>query len=216
MPLSPIFTSKKAGHMPCTSTVTCALFLGLVAMAQPVQGASFGDLLPKAVQTKPAEAATATTTNTLTSNAIAEVANSDFASSDLAKVDLVTNLMSQLDLNQNQAQGGLGSLLTLAKGKLGQQDFASLSQIIPNMDTLLAAAPSLKKSSGMSGLFSKVGGDLGSSLQGGAMVYSSFEKLGIPKELLAPMVEIAKSYIDAQGTGTNSALLMKGLGALQL
>lgn len=206
MPLFPVFILKKASQLPCVSKVTAAILLGFATMTLPVQGASFGDLLPKALQTKPAEAATATAANTLTSNAITDVASSD----------LVTSLMSQLNLNQNQAQGGLGSLLTLVKGNLGQQDFTSLTQSIPNVDTLLAAAPSLSKSSGMSGLLSKVGGDLGSSLQGGAMVYDSFEKLGIPKDLLAPMVEIAKGYLDAQGTGTSSELLMKGLSALQL
>jgi hypothetical protein len=55
-------------------------------------------------------------------------------------MNMLSNVMSQLNLNQAQAEGGLGSLLTLAKSQLEQQDFASISQQIPNMDALLATA----------------------------------------------------------------------------
>lgn len=207
MLLSKLKINRTPNSLSSGSVIACALVL--VAMNQPVQAASFGDLIPSALQTKPAEA---TQVLSKINSGATEVA----ANAELANTDLVGSLMSQLKLNQTQAQGGLGSLLTLAKGNLGEQEFASLSQQIPNTDTLLAAAPSLTQSSGMSGLLSKVGGDLGSSLQGGAMVYDSFEKLGIPKDMLVPMVDIAKSYLDAQGGEGATQLLVKGLGALQL
>lgn len=124
--------------------------------------------------------------------------------------DLVGNVMSQLGLNQTQAEGGLGSLLGLAKSNLGSSDFSTLTNSIPNADALLAAVPALDSGSGMSGLLSKAG-DLGSSLQGSAMVYDAFEKLGIPKDLVAPMIDIAKNYLQ---TPESQELLMKGLGSL--
>ncbi|PKG55694.1 hypothetical protein CXF83_03340 [Shewanella sp. Choline-02u-19] len=127
--------------------------------------------------------------------------------------DLVGNVMSQLGLSQGQAEGGLGSLLSLAQSSLGSSDFSSISDSIPGIDGLLGAVPELDNDSGMSGLLSKAGG-LGDSLQGGAMVYDAFEKLGISKDLAAPMIDIVKGYLDTNGTSGTSDLLMKGLGAI--
>ncbi|QYK01217.1 DUF2780 domain-containing protein [Shewanella psychrotolerans] len=127
--------------------------------------------------------------------------------------DLVGSVMSQLGLNQSQAEGGLGSLLTLAKSTLGSDSFAPIASAIPGIDSLLGAAPTLDNDSGMSGLLSKAG-DLGSSLQGGAQVYDSFEKLGISKELAKPMVDIVKGYLDANAGEGTTDLLMQGLGAI--
>ncbi|OEG74815.1 hypothetical protein BEL05_01815 [Shewanella colwelliana] len=127
--------------------------------------------------------------------------------------DLVGSVMSQLGLNQGQAEGGLGSLLTLAKSTLGSDSFGPIASAIPGIDTLLGAAPALDTDSGMSGLLSKTG-DLGSSLQGGAQVYDSFEKLGISKELAKPMVDIVKGYLDANAGEGTTDLLMQGLGSI--
>ncbi|MGI2065985.1 DUF2780 domain-containing protein [Shewanella sp. MF08487] len=127
--------------------------------------------------------------------------------------DLVGNVMSQLGLNQTQAEGGLGSLLGLAQSSLGTTDYSTLAASIPNADSLLAAAPTLDSASGVSGLLSKAG-NLGSSLQSSAMVFDAFEKLGISKDLAMPMINIAKSYLDANGAEGTSDLLTKGLSSL--
>lgn len=127
--------------------------------------------------------------------------------------DLVGSVMSQLGLNQSQAEGGLGSLFTLAKSTLGGDSFGPIASAIPGIETLLGAAPVLDNDSGMSGLLSKAG-NLGSSLQGGAQVYDSFEKLGISKELAKPMVDIVKGYLDSNAGEGTTDLLMQGLGAI--
>ncbi|MCL1112141.1 DUF2780 domain-containing protein [Shewanella basaltis] len=127
--------------------------------------------------------------------------------------ELVGSVMSQLGLSQTQAEGGLGSLLSLAQTNLGDNDFSQLTSSIPNTDSLLAAVPSLSSNSGVSGLLSKAG-DLGSSLQGSAMVYDAFEKLGISKEYIVPMVDIAKNYLEQSGNEGTVDLLTKGLGSL--
>ena len=126
---------------------------------------------------------------------------------------LVGDVMSQLGLSQTQAEGGLGSLLSLAQTNLGENDFSQLSNSIPNSEGLLAAVPALSSGDGMSGLLSKAG-SLGSALQGSAMVYDTFEKLGISKEYIAPMVDIAKNYLQQSGGDGSVDLLTKGLGSL--
>lgn len=127
--------------------------------------------------------------------------------------DLVGTVMSQLGLNQNQAEGGLGSLLSLAQSTLGNESFAPIAAAIPGADMLLGAAPQADSGSGMSGLLSQAG-DLGASLQGGAQVYDAFEKLGISKQLAMPMVDIVKGYLDTNAGAGTSDLLLQGLGAI--
>lgn len=126
---------------------------------------------------------------------------------------LVSSVMSQLGLSQTQAEGGLGSLLNLAQTNLGNNDFSQLSNSIPNADGLMAAVPALSSDNGMSGLLSKAG-NLGSSLKGSAMVYDAFEKLGISKDYIVPMVDIAKNYLQQSGGEGTVDLLMKGLGSI--
>ncbi len=127
--------------------------------------------------------------------------------------DLVGNVMSQLGLNQSQAEGGLGSLFSLAQSTLGNNDFGSIASAIPNMDSLLSAAPAIDNESGISGLLSQAG-NLGASLQGGAQIYDAFEKLGISKELAVPMIDVVKGYLDANAGSGTTDLLIKGLGAI--
>ncbi len=127
--------------------------------------------------------------------------------------DLVGNVMSQLGLTQNQAEGGLGSLLSLAKSTLGGDDFSSIANAIPNIGSLLSAAPALDNDSGISSLLAKTG-DLGSSLQSSAQVYDAFESLGISNQLAVPMIDIVKSYLDSNAGEGTTDMLMKGLGAI--
>ncbi|WP_372872875.1 DUF2780 domain-containing protein [Shewanella sp.] len=127
--------------------------------------------------------------------------------------DLLGSLMS-LGMSQDQAEGGMGALLKMAQGSLSGSEFSSLSNAIPGADKMLSAVPALDSGSGMSGLLSGLGGSLGNSLQGSALVYDAFEKLGISRELAAPMVNVAKSYLQANATEDTAGLLMKGLGGL--
>lgn len=142
-----------------------------------------------------------------------QTTESQTATTETANMDLVGSVMSQLNLNQTQAEGGLGSLLSMAKSSLSGGDFSQITSAIPNASSLLAAAPAADSKSGLSGLLSKAG-NVGSSLQGSAMVYDAFSKLGISKELVAPMVDILKNYLQAQGGQGTASLLSQGLSAI--
>lgn len=151
--------------------------------------------------------------DSVTKKEVAPVATQAAAVTGLADNALVGNVMSQLGLTEQQAAGGLGSILNLAQSNLGNNDFSTLSNSIPGIDSILGAAPTMGGDSGVSGLLSKAG-NLGSSLQGAAVVYDSFEKLGISKEYIAPMVDIAKQYLQQQSGEGTVDLLIKGLGSL--
>jgi hypothetical protein len=80
------------------------------------------------------------------------------------KDPLIALLMNQLGLTNNQATGGMGSLLTLAKGKMSTGDFGKVTSLLPQatkyMDTakqLGAVVGPLTNSKGLNESFSKLG-----------------------------------------------------------
>ncbi len=56
-------------------------------------------------------------------------------------VDLVS---TSAGVTTDQASGGLGAIFKTAQGTLSKEDFASIAQAVPEMDGLLAAAPTKK------------------------------------------------------------------------
>ena len=81
-------------------TLTLSIFLGTCILAAPASAGWLDNLAGTQAKTeKAATTATATQSN-----------------------DLVGSVMSQLGLNQTQAEGGLGSLLGLAQSSLGTTD----------------------------------------------------------------------------------------------
>lgn len=80
------------------------------------------------------------------------------------KDPLIAMLKNKLGINDNQAQGGMGSLLTLAKEKMSGGDFGKLTKLMPQatkyMETakqLGAVAGPLKNALGLNGALSKLG-----------------------------------------------------------
>ena len=128
---------------------------------------------------------------------------------------LLATLTDQLGVTDSQAEGGLGSLMQLAQGNLSSQDFSQLSDSIPDMDSLLAAAPEVvsKDSGGMSDLLANAG-DLSSSLTGLSQLTEQFEALGLSSDMISQFTTLAMSYFSDSGDSTVSDLLQKGFSAL--
>jgi len=77
---------------------------------------------------------------------------------------IVGALKSTLGVTDNQAQGGLGSILTLAQEHLAKGDFDKIAQVVPGAQKYLDAAKKLgavtgplKNSTGLNSAFSKLG-----------------------------------------------------------
>jgi len=128
---------------------------------------------------------------------------------------LIPALTSQLGVNNDQAQGGMGALLNVAKGSLSGGEFSSLSNGIPGIETLLAAAPALSgKSSmgGLSGIATSLGGSA-AALGGIGQLTSQFEALGLSPEMISQFAKVAIDYFMNNDVDTGS-LLQKGLGSI--
>jgi hypothetical protein len=112
--------------------------------------------------------------------------------------DLTNLLMRGTGVNQMQAQGGLGALLKIAKGRMKSGEFAQLEQAIPDLPQLLNAVPILQKPSTLSSL-ARLAGNSGSI---GDMItaVSVFKELGMSPSMIQRFVPMLLGYVQtAQG-----------------
>ncbi len=142
-----------------------------------------------------------------------------------ADLGLVNLLTSQLGVTTPQAEGGAGAIFEYAKDKMTPDDFAKVAGAVPNMDSLLAAAPKAPEATpsestlsepglrdlsepgtlgGLGGLAGKLGG-----LQGPS---GSFGQLGLQPDMVGKFVPVVVDYVKSRGGGSVGALLA---GALQ-
>jgi hypothetical protein len=117
---------------------------------------------------------------------------------------LISQLMKGANVNAEQAQGGAGALFQMAQEKLSTADFAKVSNAVPNMNTLLAAVPSLKPKRTMMGAAAI-------KLSGNAKVLAVFEKLGISKNKVQLFTPIIVSYVEKNGGKAVAGLLKNAL-----
>jgi hypothetical protein len=128
-------------------------------------------------------------------------------------VSLVDLLMQQLGVTQPQAQGGAGALFNSAKQALSPQEFDQVAATVPEMDSLLEAAP---KSSGtlndMMGQGSSLFGGEANKQLGGAMdLANSFSELGLSPEMVNKYVPVVLDYVESKGGETVRNLLASAL-----
>lgn len=108
-------------------------------------------------------------------------------------------LQNQLGLSKDQAEGGLGSLLSLAGENLGAVDFDKLKGMIPGASGYIDAAKNL----------GAVTGPL-ENLDG---LNSALAKLGISPDVVAQFVPTVTQYLGKFGGADATRLLQKALGS---
>lgn len=128
---------------------------------------------------------------------------------------LLPSITEKLGVTDTQAEGGMGSLMQLAKSSLSTTEFSELSDSVPNMSSLLAAAPALTSGDSVGGaadLLSKAGG-AASSLGGLATLTEQFKSLGLSSDMISQFATVAMNYFSKDGSGAGE-LLQKGLGSI--
>ena len=110
---------------------------------------------------------------------------------------LTSLLTSKLGITQNQAEGGVGSILKLAQEKLAKGDFDKVANSIPGAQKYLDKAKSLGAFTGSVGNLAGLNGALG--------------KLGIPPETAQKLVPYVTNYVGKIGGSKVGALLKSAL-----
>jgi hypothetical protein len=112
---------------------------------------------------------------------------------------LASVLQGQLGIDQEQAEGGIGSMLTLANEKLGVGDYDKLAGIIPGADKYLQSAKDL----------GAVTGPL-NNIEG---LNSALSSLGISPESASKFVPMVTEYLGKLGGDDIMSMLQKVFGS---
>ena len=122
-------------------------------------------------------------------------------------MELINQIVQNLGISEDQAKGGTGLLLKLAKDKLDDSDFSQISNVIPETNEIMGTAP---ESSGagniLGGIASAVGaGKLGylASLSGG------FSKLGLDSGMIGKFTPVILSFVQSKGGDSVKGILEK-------
>lgn len=114
-----------------------------------------------------------------------------------AKDPLIGLLTNKLKVNDNQAQGGMGSLLTLLKEKLSLNDFSRITKLVPNATKYMDMAKSL--------------GAVAGPLKNMSGLQNSFGKLGMDSNTAAKFVPTVTDFLGSAGGDKIKGLVSKAL-----
>lgn len=127
--------------------------------------------------------------------------------------DLIGLLTDQLGVTTEQAKGGAGALFDLAKQKLGADDFAKITDALPDVSTLLNSAPAVEASEAATTAKS-VAGMLGQKGETGALselssLSGAFSSLGMKGDMVGKFAPVIVDWARSQGGEMVSQLLGK-------
>lgn len=129
--------------------------------------------------------------------------------------ELIGQLVQQLGIKPEQAQGGAGLLLKLAKDKLGG-DFGQVEKSVPGVNDLIGSAPQPGAGGGLGGMLGGLAGKLGGSggalgnLGGLASLAGGFSQLKLDPALVAKFAPIIIAFVKSKA-GDNVANLLAGV-----
>ena len=125
---------------------------------------------------------------------------------------LTETLVDKLGITTEQAQGGAGAIFQSAKGQLDEEQFAKLSESVPEMDALLKAAPTQSESlGGITDQVSAVLGDDAKSYGNLAELASSFKELKLSPDLVDEFVPVVVDYVRTNGGASTANMLQSVL-----
>lgn len=125
---------------------------------------------------------------------------------------LTETLVNKLGVTAQQAQGGAGAIFQAAKSQLDSEQFAALTNAVPEMDTLLSAAPKQSESlKGLAGGVSSLLGDDSSTFGNLAGLASSFKQLNLSPDMVDNFVPVVVDYVRNNGGAMTADMLQSTL-----
>ncbi|PCI57532.1 MAG: hypothetical protein COB45_03800 [Gammaproteobacteria bacterium] len=133
---------------------------------------------------------------------------------------LIGMLTSALDVNTDQASGGMGSILNYVKNNVSTEQFTQLAKSLPGVDGLVSQMPDISKLSSGSGSSESISGlldkasEYSESLKSISDVTKQFEALGLKPEMISSFIASAQRYLDTEQGQQAKKMLTDGLGKL--
>lgn len=133
-----------------------------------------------------------------------------------AQADLLNTLGSQLKITPEQAVGGTGAMLGLARNNLSNDQYGQLTKAVPGLD-LLSGANALGGLSGLGDLLGKnsqqqsaLSNALG-NVENRNDLDNAFKALGMDSGMIGQFAPLILQYLGQQGVGGS---LLQNLGSL--
>lgn len=122
---------------------------------------------------------------------------------------LLSALTSQLNVTPEQAVGGTGAMLGLAKNQLSGTDYSQLGKSVPGLDQL-SGSNSLGSLGALSGMLGQSGGSKTSGLDGllGNVkstndLNTAFSALGMDSGMIGQFAPVILQYLGGQGASSS-------------
>ena len=116
--------------------------------------------------------------------------------------------LSKLNVKPEQAAGGVGAMLSLAKNQLAPTDYSALTDKVPGINKL-SGAGALGQLSQLGGLLGKSDGvssaatSAVSNVSNTAQLDDAFKALGMDSGMIGQFAPIILQYLGGQGVGTS-------------
>lgn len=130
---------------------------------------------------------------------------------------LLNTLGTQLNVTPQQAVGGTGALLGLAKNKLSGNDYSQLSKSVPGLDQL-SGSSALGSLGGLGGMLGGSGSGSNSAIssalgnvQSMGDVNKAFSALGMDSGMVSQFVPVILQYLGQQGAGGSALSALSGV-----
>jgi hypothetical protein len=132
--------------------------------------------------------------------------------------DMVSSVSESVGIDKSQAQGSLASIFNFAKENISAEQFSTLSNSLPGLDSLLGSVPDVSEMTsegGLGGLMDKAA-NYNDSLKAVNELKKQFESLGLSPEMITQVINSAKVYLDTDEGQKIKEQLMNGLSQLSL
>ncbi|WDY57702.1 DUF2780 domain-containing protein [Pseudomonas sp. PSKL.D1] len=133
------------------------------------------------------------------------------------QANLLNTLGSELNITPEQAVGGAGAMLGLARNNLSSDDYGQLTKAVPGLD-LLSGANALGSLSGLGDLLgessenpSALSKALGNDVKSTTDLDNAFKALGMDTGMIGQFAPLILQYLGQQGI---AATLLQNLGSL--
>lgn len=129
---------------------------------------------------------------------------------------LVNMLTNTLNVNADQASGGMGAIFNYVKNNVSTEQFSQLAKSLPGVNGLVDQMPDIGKlssSEGLGGLLNKAS-EYSDSLKSINNVKKQFEALGLKPEMISNFISSAQSYLDTKEGQQAKQVLTDGIGKL--
>ena len=185
--------------------MTCIVFVALTFSG--TASAGWLDFLNKSD-----DAAETVQNTTSTVKNVSNMVESGSAVAETAQAGLVDSLVKQLGVTSEQAQGGSGALFEMAKKNMSGSDFSQISQAVPGMDGMLAAAPKPEAASTTGSLLSGIAEASGNStLTDATSLVNAFEQLDLSGDMVGQFTPVIIDYVKQNGGEHLSTILQAAL-----